>query len=245
MARMSIWSEVSETLWPSPGSRDGPLPPLLLMLTLITGMVDAASFLMLGRVFVANMTGNVVFLGFALAGAKGLSVPASLVGIGAFLAGGLGGGLLIKRLGSHRGRLLRAALAVELAIFVVAVVVAAADGGDPIEHGRRYLLIALLAVAMGIQNATARRLAVPELTTTVLTMTLTGIAADSQLAGGAGSRIGRRALAVGAMLAGACFGALIVLDVGTAVAIGTAAGILAFVAICAHQISRSDDGWAR
>jgi uncharacterized membrane protein YoaK (UPF0700 family) len=241
---MSIWSEVSETLWPSPGSRDGPLPPLLLILTLITGMVDAASFLMLGHVFVANMTGNVVFLGFALSGAKGVSIAASLVGIGAFLAGGVAGGLLGGRFGSHRGRLLRAVLAFQLAFFVFAVVVAAADGGDPIEHGRRYLLIALLAVAMGIQNATARRLAVPELTTTVLTMTLTGIAADSQLAGGEGARIGRRLLAVGAMLAGACFGALIVLDVGTAVAIGTATGILAFVALCA-QISRADDAWAR
>jgi uncharacterized membrane protein YoaK (UPF0700 family) len=242
---MSIWSEISETLWPSPGSRDGPLPPLLLMLTLITGMVDAASFLMLGHVFVANMTGNVVFLGFALAGAKGLSITASLVGIGAFLAGGVVGGLLGGQLGRHRGRLLRAALALQLAIFVVAVVVAAVDGGDPIEHARRYVLIALLAVAMGIQNATARRLAVPELTTTVLTMTMTGIAADSQLAGGKGAGLGRRVLAVGAMLAGACFGALIVLDVSTAVAIGTAAGILVFVAICAHQISRSDDAWAR
>jgi uncharacterized membrane protein YoaK (UPF0700 family) len=242
---MSIWSEISETLWPSPGSRDGQLPPLLLILTLITGMVDAASFLMLGRVFVANMTGNVVFLGFALAGAKGLSIPASLVGIGAFLAGGLAGGLLGKRLGGHRGRLMRAALALQLAIFVVAVVVAAAGGGDPIEHARRYVLITLLAVAMGIQNATARRLAVADLTTTVLTMTLTGIAADSQLAGGKGAGLGRRVLAVGAMLAGACFGALIVLDVSTAVAIGAAAGILAFVAICAHQISRSDDAWAR
>jgi uncharacterized membrane protein YoaK (UPF0700 family) len=242
---MSIWSEISETLWPSPGSRDGPLPPLLLILTLITGMVDAASFLMLGRVFVANMTGNVVFLGFALAGAKGLLIPASLVGIGAFLAGGIGGGLLGRRLGGHRGRLLRAALALQLALFFAAVVVATAGGGDPIEHARRYVLIALLAVAMGIQNATARRLAVPELTTTVLTMTLTGIAADSQLAGGKGAGLGRRVLAVGAMLAGACFGALIVLDVGTAVAIGTAGGILAFVLLCAHQISRSDDAWAR
>lgn len=56
-------------------------------------------------------------------------------------------------------------------------------------------------VGDGIQNATARRLAVPELTTTVLTMTLTGIAADSTLAGGAGSKIGRRSLTIAAMLA--------------------------------------------
>jgi len=74
--------------------KDGPLPPLLLVLTMITGLVDAVSYLELGHVFVANMTGNIVFLGFAAAGAPGLSVPASLAAIGAFLAGALAGGRL-------------------------------------------------------------------------------------------------------------------------------------------------------
>ena len=241
---MSIWSDVEETLWPSPGSRDGPLPTMLLMLTIVTGLVDAASFLELGHVFVANMTGNVVFLGFALAGASGVSIPASLVAIGAFLAGGLVGGRLGERFGSHRGRLLWAALGLQLPAAAAAVVVATV-GGDPIEHGRRYVVIALLAVAMGIQNATARRLAVPELTTTVLTMTLTGIAADSTLAGGEGSRLGRRLLAVGAMLTGAAFGALLVLDVSTAVALGTAAAVLAVTAFAAHRVSDTREAWAR
>ena len=228
------------------GSRepDGPLPPLLLILTMITGMVDAVSFLALGHVFVANMTGNVVFLGFALSGAIGLSIPASLVAIAAFLGGGLAGGFLAERFRGHRGRLLRTGLAVEFPLLALGVVIAAA-GGDPVEHGRRYVLIAVLAVAMGIQNAVARRLAVPDLTTTVLTMTLTGIAADSTLAGGEGARLGRRALAVGAMLAGACFGALIVLDVSAAAALGAATGILAFVTFCAYRVSRAEGEWAR
>jgi hypothetical protein len=47
----------------------GPLPLLLLALTVVTGLVDAVSILRLGRVFVANMTGNVVFTGFAVTGA--------------------------------------------------------------------------------------------------------------------------------------------------------------------------------
>ena len=47
---------------------DGPLPVFLVGLTVVTGLVDAFSYLSLGHVFVANMTGNVVFLGFALAG---------------------------------------------------------------------------------------------------------------------------------------------------------------------------------
>jgi len=95
----------------SPGSdaRDGPLPPLLLSLTAVTGLVDAASYLKLGHVFVANMTGNVVFLAFALAGAPGFSILASLVALCSFVLGSFGGGLLGSRLGQHRGRLLSAA----------------------------------------------------------------------------------------------------------------------------------------
>jgi uncharacterized membrane protein YoaK (UPF0700 family) len=57
----------------------GPLPALLLLLTVATGVVDAVSLLALGRVFIANMTGNVVFIGFALAGAPGFSLIASLL----------------------------------------------------------------------------------------------------------------------------------------------------------------------
>jgi uncharacterized membrane protein YoaK (UPF0700 family) len=83
----------------------GPLPPLLLALTVVTGLVDAFSYLSLGHVFVANMTGNVIFLGFALAGVPGFAVAASLVGLAAFALGALAGGRLSAKLGAHRGRL--------------------------------------------------------------------------------------------------------------------------------------------
>ena len=63
------------------------LPRLLLVLTAAAGLVDAVSYLELGHVFVANMTGNVVFLGFSIGGASGLSTLASLVAIAAFLIG--------------------------------------------------------------------------------------------------------------------------------------------------------------
>jgi uncharacterized membrane protein YoaK (UPF0700 family) len=114
--------------------RHGPLPLLLLALTAVTGLVDAVSILQLGRVFVANMTGNVVFTGFAIAGAPGFSLSASLFALAGFLVG---------------------------------------------------------ALAMGIQNAVARRLAVPDMTTTVLTMTLTGIAADVRAADHGRAGLGR------------------------------------------------------
>ena len=86
--------------------RNGPLPLLLILLTIVTGLVDAVSYLALGHVFVANMTGNVVFLGFAVVDAEDFSVPASLTAIAAFLFGALAGGRLSALHGAHRGRLL-------------------------------------------------------------------------------------------------------------------------------------------
>jgi uncharacterized membrane protein YoaK (UPF0700 family) len=171
---MGIRSGVVETVWPRMDSRDGPLPPLLLSLTVVTGLVDATSYLELGHVFVANMTGNVVFLGFAIAGASGLSIWTSLVAIGAFLVGGVVAGRVAQPFAGHRGKLLRTALAIQVPT-VAAATCLAAIGGDPVGGARRYVVVALLASAMGLQNATVRRLAVPELTTTVLTMTLTGV----------------------------------------------------------------------
>ena len=157
----------------------------------MTGLVDAASYLKLGHVFVANMTGNVVFLGFAIAGAGGLSIGASLFAIAAFLAGSVAGGRLGARMGGDRGALLAAATSMQAVAVAVAAALAAAVGDHPGRPARDGLIV-LLAVAMGLQNAVARRLAVPDLTTTVLTLTLTGIGADSSLGGGPGSKSGRR-----------------------------------------------------
>src|SRR5271166_5650503 len=80
----------------------GPLPALLLGLTIVTGLVDAVSILSLGRVFVANMTGNVVFIGFALAGAPGFLLAPSLSALAGFLGGAGLGGQMVARLRSHR-----------------------------------------------------------------------------------------------------------------------------------------------
>ena len=158
------------------------------------------------------MTGNVVFLGFGIAGAGGISVWASLTALGSFLVGGVVGGRVGARWSTNRGRHLTATTATEL-LLVAAALAVAAFSPDRIGTESRYSLILLLAVAMGVQNATARRLAVPDLTTTVLTMTLTGVAADSAVAGGHGSKLGRRALSVAAMLLGALIGGALVLNV--------------------------------
>jgi uncharacterized membrane protein YoaK (UPF0700 family) len=226
----------------SHGGRDGPLPPLLLSLTLVTGLVDAASYLKLGHVFVANMTGNVVFLGFAIAGAGGLSIGASLLAIAAFLAGSVGGGRLGARMGGNRGTLLVAATSIQAVAVAVAVALAAAVGDHPGRPARDGLIV-LLALAMGLQNAVARRLAVPDLTTTVLTLTLTGVAADSKLAHGPGSKMSRRLLAVAAMLLGALAGGLLVLRVSIAAPLAAAAAVLAVIAVVTHRLARSDPPW--
>jgi uncharacterized membrane protein YoaK (UPF0700 family) len=229
---MSVRQDLTETLWPPAAAKEDGLPPLLIVLTVVTGVVDALAYLRLGHVFVANMTGNVVFLGFAAAGASGLSVPGSLLALAFFLGGGVAAGRLAGRLGDNRRHGLRAAVTVEVVLAAAAVAVAA-FAGQHFGSGGRYALIALLALAMGVQNATARRLAVAELTTTVLTLTLTGIAADSWLGGG-GARTARRVLAVVAMLLGAIFGALLLLHVAPVAPLVLAFALLALVAVAAR-----------
>jgi uncharacterized membrane protein YoaK (UPF0700 family) len=205
----ALVTDLRDTLFPGRGGKYGLLPPLLVGLTVITGLVDAFSYLTLGHVFVANMTGNVVFLAFGLVGVGGFSVVTSLVAIGAFILGALGGGFFRSRLSSRLHRQLAAATGSQLLLLIAGVVLSAIAGGV-LHGGLRYGLVAVLAVAMGIQNATARGLAVPDLTTTVLTMTITGIAADTHAAGGTGSRAGRRLISIAAMLGGALVGAVLI-----------------------------------
>ncbi|MET9356053.1 YoaK family protein [Streptomyces sp. NPDC006617] len=239
-----LLSDAIRTLIPRGEERHGPLPPLMLTLTVVTGLVDAVSYLALGHVFVANMTGNVVFLGFALAGAESLSALASLVSMVTFLLGALAGGRLGTRFATHRGRLLSSATAVQTVLVAVTVVVTAVSDG-PVTTGVRYTLIVFLGLAMGLQNAVARRLGVPDLTTTVLTLTLTGLAADSSWAGGEAPRPGRRVLSVLAMFLGALIGAQFVLHGHLALTLGLALVLLAVISVITHRLSTADATWVR
>jgi uncharacterized membrane protein YoaK (UPF0700 family) len=193
---------------PTLASLRHPLTRALLLLTLTTGLVDAATYLGLGHVFAANMTGNIVLLGFGIAGAGGLPVVAPIVSLAAFLAGAGAGGRLARSLGQHRRRHLLVALIAEALLVVVAAIwTAAVDVRAGAASGD--VVIGLLALGMGVRNATVRAFHAPDLTTTVLTLTLTGLAADSPPAGGDGSGTVRRTSAVVAMLAGAVLGALL------------------------------------
>jgi uncharacterized membrane protein YoaK (UPF0700 family) len=185
-----------------------PLSRALLVLTFTTGLVDAASYLGIGHVFTANMTGNILFLGFGIAGAGGLPVIAPLVSLGSFLIGAGAGGILATRLSQDHPRHVASTLAIETVLIAAAAVLSAAITVHPNQLSGD-AVIALLALAMGVRNATVRKIGVPDLTTTVLTMTLTGLAADSRLFGGSGKGTTRRTAAVLAMLTGAVAGALL------------------------------------
>jgi len=104
-----------------------------------------------------------------------------------------------------------------------------ATGVLPFTGNGRLTTIAILATALGVQNSTVRHLGAPDLTTTVLTLTLTGLTADSAPAGGPGAKPHRRLGSVAAMLAGAAAGAWILQWSPTAV-IATAAALAAAVA---------------
>jgi uncharacterized membrane protein YoaK (UPF0700 family) len=224
---MRVWHELTN------GDRHGPLPALLLVLTLATGVVDAVSVLALGRVFVANMTGNVVFVGFALAGVPDFSLLASVVALLGFLAGAVIGGRLAPRQ-THRGRLLRDVALIELSLVGVAVLLSVFT----------ILLVvpaALLAVAMGLQNSTARQLAVPDLTTTVLTTTMSGLAAEIRRQGRVAAS--RRALAMFTMFLGALIGALLVMHTHRAWALAVATVLIGLVAAVSAVRSRGSAPW--
>ena len=209
-------------------------PCVLLGLTSVTGIVDAVSFLALGRVFTANMTGNVVILAFAAARVPGLSVLRSLTALAAFLVGAAFGGWRMSR--ANEGWLLRFAsrsFAVEIALLSIAAGCAIGYAGKQDGTSLQAItLIALTAIAMGIRNAVVRKLAIPDLTTTVLTLTVTGIAADSSFAGGSNPRLGRRIGSVVAMLVGAAVGAVLIrYSVAGALALAAALSFVCTIAL--------------
>jgi uncharacterized membrane protein YoaK (UPF0700 family) len=226
------------TAIPKPTSLRHPLALTLLSLTFTTGVVDAVSYLGLGHVFTANMTGNVVLLGFGLAGAGHLPVLAPIVSLAAFLVGAAVAGRIAVHLKKADGPLLTLALVLETALVAAAAVLASALKIDP-GTAAGYLTIALMALAMGIRNATIRKIALPDLTTTVLTMTLTGLASESPLGGGNGAGTTRRLAASGALLVGALAGGLLT-KVSLVAALAVAAGSVAISAAAyegrtAHQ----------
>ncbi len=212
-----------------PDRPPGPLVVTLALLTVVSGFVDAVSFLGLGHVFTANMTGNVVLIGFAAAGAPGFSVAASLTALVCFLAGAVAGGRLSRRVPLQR-HLLLVVMVVEATCLAAAAVVAgsvsAIGSGWP-----RFTAIGLLALGMGTRNAAVRRIGVRDMSTSVLTTTLTGLASDSSLGGGTNPNARLASTSVLSMFGGALVGAVLVLHAGATWSLSVAAGIVAATAV--------------
>jgi uncharacterized membrane protein YoaK (UPF0700 family) len=210
------------------------VPYTLLGMTAVTGLVDAVSFLSLGRVFTANMTGNVVILAFATARVPGLSIARSLTALLSFLVGAIFGGRIMARAGADSQiRFAVQAFLLEVAFLFAASFCSIGYRGDLLEDSfQPFALIALTALAMGTRNAAVRKLAIPDLTTTVLTLTITGIGADSSLANGNNPRLARRVESVVAMFLGAALGAVILhYSISAALWLGTAISALCSAAL--------------
>jgi uncharacterized membrane protein YoaK (UPF0700 family) len=223
--------------------RDGPLPLLLYVLTVVTGLVDAISFLRLGDVFVANMTGNIVFLGLAAAEPQRFSAGANAAALISFFLGAAAGGRLGRVFGGHRARLLLVSASIKIPCGVAAIAVSATSVGEA-EGWVRYAVIILLAVSMGLQNAVVRRLAVADLTTTVLTGTLTSFAADSSLAGGGNRGAARRVASIVLLGLGAALGALLLSMAEINAVLAVTLTLLIGVWLAAFRLRNATAPWA-
>ncbi|WP_291047065.1 YoaK family protein [Herbiconiux sp.] len=207
---------------------------LMLALTFSTGVVDAVGYLGLDKVFAGNMTGNVVILGMALAGADDLPWIGPLIALFAFMFGAVIGGRVLRPVkAGWTTRTTWLFLVIGIVLAGLAVTLFLTDGAPP--QPWEYFITFFLAAAMGIQAATARHIAVKDVTTVVVTSTITGFAADSRLAGGKGQPWFRRAAAIVLIAAGAAIGALLLLlHIGWGVA---AAALITLVAALLGHIA--------
>jgi uncharacterized membrane protein YoaK (UPF0700 family) len=182
----------------------------LFLLAATTGMVDATSFLGLDRVFTANMTGNVLLLGFSsTTRPDGYTHDAILYGGLAALLAFVSGALLGAAVAGRRNAAprFRAGFATEWVVLGAAALLLF-DGGAA-HGGLRYVVLVLFALSMGLQSSVVRRMGVPDINTTVLTTTLAGLASDVVAVAGRPARAGRRVATVVFLFLGAAAGAVL------------------------------------
>lgn len=219
----------------------GPLAGILTMLTVIAGLVDATSLLRLDRVFVANVTGSVIFIGLALVGARGFSLAAPLIALATFLIGAGLGVRVFARHVAHRGRSAYAACLAQFTDLLAASVIVLFDHHptDPV----RLTLVGILALGMGAKSALVRSVNVPGLTTAVVTTTLTGLASEGATGTWRSTNFAIRLIATCALLVGAVIGGALVIFVERWTALA-AADVLALAALVwARSTARSNESW--
>lgn len=190
----------------------------LILLTAATGSIDAVSYLALDRVFTGNMTGNVLFIGFALVGVAGIPFLNNVVALGGFVLGSIVSGRIVGR-GHELSLPRRSAWTLATgAVVIAALATVWAVLGDLDERGL-LIVTALLAIVMGAQVSAVKPIGNSDVTTIVVTNTLANLARDSRLGGGRGQAWGQRLLAVVAMGGGAALGAALIGAVSGAAAL--------------------------
>ena len=200
---------------------------LMMALTLVTGVVDAVGYLGLDHIFTGNMTGNVVILAMALAGAANLPTLGPLVALGAFLLGAAVAGFTLQS--SPKGWNRRVTLL--LTAGCIALTGTAATSLIVEDVGRQsigVLVAAVIAMHMGSQALIARHLGVRDMTTVVITSTMTSLAGESLVGKQRPRLLNRRLGAVLAMFAGAAIGVPL-LQIHLSVPIGLGIAITAAV----------------
>ena len=178
----------------------------LLLLTFATGLADSLSILVLGHVFVANMTGNVIFLGFWLAPRTSIDLTAVAVALPTFVTTTILSGRLSRHFGIRTRAWITTVLTTEIVLLVTLSILAGA-GVLHYHDNTKLIIIGFLAVTFGLQHSSARQFGIPELSTTVLTSTIVSLGIDSRLSGGTGERQKLRFTVVFTMCAGAFLGA--------------------------------------
>jgi uncharacterized membrane protein YoaK (UPF0700 family) len=178
----------------------------LLLLTFATGLADSISILVLGHVFVANMTGNVVFFGFWLAPRTNIDLTAVAVALPTFVTTTILSGRLSRRLGDRPRQWITTVLTMEI-VLLATLSILAGTGVLHYHDNTKLVMIGMLAVTFGLQHSSARQFGIQELSTTVLTSTIVSLGLDSRLSGGTGAREKLRLTVVLTMCAGAFLGA--------------------------------------
>lgn len=211
------------------------LMPSLLGMTFATGIIDAVSFLGIGGVFTANMTGNAILLGFGLAGGYDFSFSRAFLALLFFAVGSAVAGRLSRTWHQVPFIWFRRVTLIEICLLLLTggLLIGLESGIDTPDEPRRYLAIATLSLAMGLRNATVRRLGFTDVPTTVVTSTITDVASDSWFGGGERRRERVRLAAIAAMVLGAAAGAALI-RAGLFVALGAA--LLVLLAVAAHHL---------
>ncbi|MFB7933988.1 YoaK family protein [Streptomyces sp. NPDC056039] len=226
---------------------------VMTVLTLLAGAVDAVSFLTMGDVFCSLVTGNVLFLSFALAGEGAVPVARPAIAIGAFLAGAASAAVVLKWL-AERGRAwFQAGLVSEAVLLVGAGALtlwqhgteAAADAGS--DHG----VVALVALAMGVRTSTVLRVHVPGMPTLLSQIAITELINDvlkhpraALLGMSPRQRLARTrwTATAGGIFVGGVLGTLLLVPLGTGRALLVIAAVVLLLAAATLAVPRPGDG---